>query len=169
MPKLWLVSDARNDAVLNRAIRRLPRGSGVIFRHLHLPAGERMARLRTVRTLCRAHGHTLVVAGSPDFAAGVGAAGNYGSPAPNRTLANAHSLREIGRANAFGGDAIALSPVFSTRSHPGAKPLGAVRALLLARRSLVPVVALGGVTRANFRLLERAGIFAGWAAIDGLS
>ena len=42
LPAVWLVSDARNDSVLERALRRLPRGSGLIFRHYHLdPAARR--------------------------------------------------------------------------------------------------------------------------------
>ena len=169
MPKVWLVSDERNDAVLARAIRRLPRGSGVIFRHFHLSPQEWRARLRTVRALCRSGGHVLIVAGPPTQTRRVGAAGSYGPPVPHRTLANAHSFREIGRANALGADTIVLSPVFATRSHPGTKPLGTLRALLLARRAQVPVIALGGMTRARFGLLGQARLFAGWAAIDGLS
>ena len=169
MPKVWLVSDERNDAVLARAIRRLPRGSGVIFRHFHLPPRQWRARLRTVKALCRSRGHMLIVAGPPAQARCVGAAGSYGPPVPHRTLANVHSFREVGRANALGADAIVLSPVFATRSHPGSRPLGAICALLLARRARVPVIALGGMTAARFRQLGRAGIFAGWAAIDGLS
>ncbi|MFN5818931.1 MAG: thiamine phosphate synthase, partial [Novosphingobium sp.] len=36
LPAIWLLSDARNDAVLERALMRLPRGSGFVFRHYHL-------------------------------------------------------------------------------------------------------------------------------------
>lgn len=169
LPTIWLVSDARNDAALDRAIGRLPRGSGVIFRHFHLSPREWRARLRTVQALCRKRGDMLVVAGRPARVRRFGASGSYGPPVPRRTLANVHSLRQIGRANAFGANAIVLSPVFATRSHPGAKALGRVRALLLARRARVPVIALGGMTAARFRLLGRTRIIAGWAAIDGLS
>ena len=169
MPKVWLVSDERNDALLARAIRRLPRGSGVIFRHFHLSPREWRARLRTVRALCRSGGQMLIVAVPSAQARRVGAAGSYGPPVPRRMLANVHSLREIGRANALGANAIVLSPVFATRSHPGTKALGRIRALLLARRARVPVIALGGMTAARFRLLGRTRIIAGWAAIDGLS
>ena len=43
---VWLISDARNDAVLEAALMRLPRGSGFIFRHYHLPQVERNIGLR---------------------------------------------------------------------------------------------------------------------------
>jgi len=41
IPPIWLVSDARNDGGLEQALARLPRGSGLIFRHYHLPEAQR--------------------------------------------------------------------------------------------------------------------------------
>lgn len=154
MPCLWLITDARTDAGLERAIARLPRGSGVIFRHYHLTQKERAMRLRQVRRLCRRFGHRLEIGGE-----------GYGPPAPHRRLATAHDLREIGRANRFGAQAVLISPVFPTRSHIGAPTLGRVRLLLLARRARMSAIALGGMTARRFRGL---GIH-GWAAIDGLA
>lgn len=153
-PRLWLVTDARTDAVLDRAIARLPRGSGVIFRHYHLPPPERAARLAQIRRLCRRFAHRLEIGGQ-----------GYGPPAPHRRLATAHDLREIGRANRWRAQAVLISPVFPTRSHPGAPPLGRVRLLLLARRARMPTIALGGMTARGFRGLP----VYGWAAIDGLT
>ena len=148
------MTDARTDATLDRAIARLPRGSGVIFRHYHLPARERRARLAHVRRLCRRHGHRLEVGGE-----------GYGPPAPHRRLATAHDLHEIGRANRMGAEAILLSPVHPTATHPGARALGPVRFLLLARRARVPVIALGGMTARRFRRLK----VHGWAGIDAFA
>ncbi|MCA1661890.1 MAG: thiamine phosphate synthase [Novosphingobium sp.] len=154
LPRLWLITDARNDAVLDRAIARLPRGSGVIFRHYHLTAKERATRLAQVRRLCRRFGHRLEIAGK-----------GYGSPGPHRRLATVHGLREIGSANRLGAEAVLLSPVYPTRSHRGARALGRINSLLLARRARMPVIALGGMTARRFRGLP----VHGWAAIDGLS
>jgi thiamine-phosphate pyrophosphorylase len=124
LPTIWLLSDARNDAVLESALKRLPRGSGFVFRHYHLKpdsAGE-----------ARRWGADLA----------------YG---PGGQLAPAHSLREIARATRAA--ALLLSAVFPTRSHPGAKTLGSVRFRLLAARSRKPVIALGGMNaRAALRL-----------------
>ena len=75
----------------------------------------------------------------------------------------AHSARAL---HAPLADAALLSPVFYTRSHPGARFLTPARARLIARASLVPVLALGGVNDRNAALL--AG-FSGIAAIDGLN
>jgi thiamine-phosphate pyrophosphorylase len=165
LPRLWLVSDARNDADLERLIARLPRGSGVVFRHYHLPHDERRRRFAGLRRLCRARGQRLVLAGMPGLARRWRADGAYGPPESGIALATVHGLREIGRANRAGADAVLLSPVFATRSHPGAQPLGPVRYLLLARRARVPVIALGGMDAHRARCLP----VHGWAAIDGLS
>lgn len=154
LPALWLVTDERTDVGLERAIARLPRGSGVIFRHYHLSPEARAARLGQVRRLCRRFGHRLEIGGA-----------GYGPPAPHRRLAAAHDLREIGRANRWGADAVLISPVFPTRTHPCARSLGRVRLLLLARRARMPVIPLGGMSACRFRGLK----LHGWAAIDALA
>jgi thiamine-phosphate pyrophosphorylase len=86
--------------------------------------------------------------------------------APGRILrlVTAHSLREIAQARRASADAILLSPVFATRSHPGARTLGPVRFRLLARHAKAPVIALGGMSRCKARRLR----WKNWAAIDGV-
>ncbi|MCX7864757.1 MAG: thiamine phosphate synthase, partial [Novosphingobium sp.] len=79
-------------------------------------------------------------------------------------LVTAHCLREIAMAHRARADAIVLSPVFSTRSHPGGKALGQARFRLLAARAQVPVIALGGMTRRRACTLS----WKKWAAIDGI-
>ncbi len=148
IPKIWLISDARNDAVLERAIARLPRRSGVIFLHHHLPLQERRARFARIARLCRARG--------------VEARMGYG-----HAIAKAHTMRELRQLDRR-AQMLLLSQVFATRSHSGAATLGAIRFLLMARHARLPVCALGGMTRASARRLMAAGIH-GWAAIDGLS
>lgn len=172
LPHLWLISDARNDAGLERALAALPRGSGLIFRHYHLPAAERLARFRRLQRIARARGHVVVLADSALTARAWGADGTYGAPrslSPRRRglihLATAHDFREIGLARRLGADAALLSPVFPTRSHPGGAVLGPVRFGLLARQARLPVIALGGMTAERARGLR----WKRWAAIDGLS
>jgi len=171
LPRLWLVSDARNDAVLERAIARLPRGSGLIFRHYHLPPGERRARFAVLARAIHARGGVAVLAGDMALARRWGADGAYGAPGlvgpggRGLRLVTTHSLREIARARRVRADALLLSPAFATRSHPGAAGLGVVRWRLLARRGCLTVVALGGMDGARARRLGAQA----WAAIDGLS
>jgi thiamine-phosphate pyrophosphorylase len=100
-----------------------------------------------------------------------GASGLLVRPSPLRSLPSrglklitAHSLREIAAGRRARADAIVLSPVFATRSHPGARTLGPLRFRLLAARAGLPVIALGGMDAARARRLGQAP----WAAIDGL-
>lgn len=167
VPRTLLLTDARNDHRLESAIARLPRGSALVFRHYHLPPAQRRARFETLRRLCKRRGLLIITAGE---ARGWRADGRYGAPRSlGRTaglrFATAHSLAEIGAAVRARADAILLSPVFPTRSHPGAPVLGSLRFLHLVRCSPLPVIALGGMTK---RRAARLPVW-GWAAIDGIT
>jgi thiamine-phosphate pyrophosphorylase len=170
LPEIWLISDARNDARLESVLLHLPRRSGLVFRHYHLDGVERRKRYDALARIARTRGHLVVLAGTAREARRWGAVGAYGEvgrlaggPALLR-LATAHSLREIGRAQRIRADAILLSPVFATRSHPGADTLGPTRFRLLARHALLPVIALGGISRRRAKTLA----WKNWAAIDGI-
>lgn len=158
MPRLALLTDARNDAGLERAIRRLPRGSVLVFRHYHLDRAARAARLEQVARLARVRGVTVVLAGP-----GYGPARHLSARRGLR-LATAHDMRELAAAARARASAVLLSPVFPTRSHPGGKVLGPVRFNCLARLSPIPVLALGGMDFSRLRQVRAHG----FAAIDGL-
>lgn len=160
LPTIWLLSDARSDAALDAALRRLPRGSGLVFRHYHLGESQRRSRFDQVARLARARGHVVALAGSKRQARRWGADLAYG---PRGDLVPAHSLREIGRARR--ALALLLSPVFPTRSHPGAPHLGPLRFRLLAARAQVPVIALGGMNARSARRLK----WLHWAGIDAFA
>ena len=170
-PNLWLMSDERNDAALEQALERLPRGSGFIYRHYHLDDADRVARWFELLRLVRARNHVAVLADSAQTALEWGANGTYGAPRalyPTRDLlmlATAHDLAEIGLANRARADAVLLSPVFPTYSHPNAATLGPLRFRLLASYARMPVIALGGMTPSRAERLD----WPRWAAIDGLS
>ena len=170
LPDIWVVTDARNDARIDAVLARLPRGSGVIFRHYHLPAGERRRRFDALRRVAHSLGHLVVLSGSAAQARAWRADGAYGSPRllsrgpAVLRLVTAHSLTELARAKQARADAILLSPVFATRSHPGGNVLGPVRFRLLAHRSPVPVIALGGLSARRARAVR----WKNWAAIDGI-
>lgn len=159
MPRVVLLSDARNDATLECALRALPPGSALVWRHYHLAPGARAARLRALLPVAALRGVVVVQAGP-----GYGPAQRLSRRAPLR-LATAHNLREIGAAVRAGAHAVLLSPVFPTRSHPGAPVLGALRFNGLARLSPLPVLALGGMTQRRLKQVRAHG----FAAIDGLS
>jgi thiamine-phosphate pyrophosphorylase len=151
-----------------RALDRLPRGSAVIFRHYR--TADRRALFERVRALARRRGLVLLLAGTPREAARWRADGAHGRSAhlrasrPLLRTAPAHDARELARARA---DAVLVSPVFATRSHPGTRTLGGLRFGMLAQRTGLPVIALGGMDARRFSRLAPLGAH-GWAAIDSL-
>ncbi|MDE2595999.1 MAG: thiamine phosphate synthase [Sphingomonadales bacterium] len=171
LTRLWLLTDARNDAALEAALARLPRGSGLVLRHYHLPEAQRRARFRVLARVARRFGHCVVLSGSAAQARRWGADGAYGAAARLTRgpvllrLVTAHSLRELGEARRARADAVLLSPVWPSASHPGGKALGTLRFRLLSQRAGLPVIALGGMNLPRARALKPAA----WAAIDGLS
>lgn len=170
LPDIWLISDARNDSGLEAALKRLPRGSGLIFRHYHLNDEARRKHFAKLARLARSGGHVVALSGSAREARRWKAAGAYGPPSRLGSgpaalrLVTAHSLREIGMAHRARAHAILLSPVFATRSHPVGKVLGPVRFRLFAAYARVPIFALGGMTARRSRAL----LWKKWAAIDGI-
>lgn len=162
------------------AIRQLPRRSAVILRHPDPAERERLAR--HLLGICRSRDLRLMIAGDAPLANTIGAGGLHlpeqllrygrrgwrGMRRPGWLVtAAAHSPAAIQRAARAGVDAVLLSPVFATASHPGAKPLGLLKFARLVRQSPVPVYALGGISAATAPRLAGTGA-AGFAAIDGL-
>ncbi len=169
LPRLWLMTDERQGEDLWAALRRLPRGAGVVFRHYGLAPGERRKLFDRVRKVARRRGLLLLLAGTDRQARAWGADGSHGAGRGSRPrTASAHDLPELRLAERSGAELVFLSPVFPTRSHLGARSLGPVRFALLARQSKLPVVALGGMSPARARRLKAASIY-GWAAIDAWS
>lgn len=179
VPTVWLLTDERIDtAALLKAAARLPRGAGIVLRHYHLTLEHRRALFDALARIARRRGLRLLLAGSVAQAVAWRADGAHGGngerglarrhrpPGFLRTVP-AHDRREVRAAARAGADAAFLSPLFATRSHPGADCLGPGRFAALARDARLPVMALGGVHPRHARLVTRLGA-SGYGAIDGL-
>lgn len=166
IPTLWLFTDERIGDALWPALRRLPRGAGVIVRHHGLPPGERRALWRRLRRIALARDLVLVRAGATSLGYGeAGVHGWTGATRPGLRTVGVHDRRELARAARSRIDAVFVSPVFTTRSHTGARPLGPQAAGRLARAAPMPALALGGMDSRRARRLAPLGL-SGWAAID---
>ncbi len=171
LPRIWLLSDARNDAVLERVLALLPPRSGFIYRHYHLGPRQRRSRYAALATIARSHDHLLLLSDGPATAQNWSADGVYGSPTSIGLggglvrLATVHDRRELDAANLVRADAVVISPVYETKSHENAQLLGEDGFRKLAQLAEMPAIALGGMdaNRAARLGCER------WAAIDGLS
>ena len=173
LPRIWLMTDERAGEALWPALARLPRGAGVIFRHHATPPAERRRMFDRVRRIARRRGLLLMLAGPAEQAIGWCADGVHGrsrnAPGQRRLrTAPVHDVREMARSRSIGADLLLLSPVFTTRSHPGAHALGRWQFAALASLANVPVVALGGMTHRRAQRLMPLGAY-GWAAIDAFT
>lgn len=164
LPQRWLMTDERLGERLPAIVAALPRGSGIVFRHYATPPPARRALFEQVRRIARARGHVLLVAGAP-LPGGDGVHGRMARRGRGMATRPVHSVAERIAAERAGVDAIFVSPVFATASHPGARGLGRVRFGLLVRGARVPVIALGGMTGTRAATLRPFGVI-GWAAID---
>ncbi len=145
LPVTWLFTDPRAGDPL-QAAARLPRGSGIVLRHHQLPAAERAVLWQRLARLAARRGLLLLDAHDP-------------------LIGKAHDRRELVAARRSGAALVFVSPVFATRTHPGAPALGPVRFGLLVRGCGVPVAALGGMNARRFRRLRPLGAVA-WGGID---
>lgn len=192
IPALFLLTDDARLPDPVAAVQRLPRGAAVIARARDRDALD--ALVAALVPVCRRRGVALIVAGDVRLALRHGADGVHLSeslcrrhsaaaalalpPAgrsarPLLLTAAAHSLPAVLRAGRLGATAVLLSPVFATQSHPGARPLGAIRLAALIRATRrkgvgATVVALGGVTPTTARRLADSGV-GGVAAIGALA
>ena len=153
---LWLMTDERIGDV-RAAVAALPRGSGVVFRHFSLPKLERRALFAQVRRIARRRQLTMVVEGTDRTLRGDGL-----------HMMRAHDARELHLARRARAELVFASPVFATRSHPGARTLGVVRLGLMLGAMRSRAVALGGMNATRWKRV-RALELHGWAAIDGLN
>ncbi|MBR0652428.1 thiamine phosphate synthase [Roseomonas terrae] len=179
LPALWLVTDPLRLPDPLPAARRLPRGSGVLARSVEAGVLRRLsslARRRRLVLLVAGDGRSALAAGAglhlPDRRMTRGLlpflrARRAGAPHALLTVAAHGGAAAAARTRRLRPDLAFLSPIFATRSHPGATALGPLRWMALARRLGVPAAALGGVSAATAPRVPRRA--AGLAAIDGLA
>ncbi|RIA44390.1 thiamine-phosphate diphosphorylase [Hephaestia caeni] len=165
-PRLWLMTDERLGESLWTALDNLPPGAGIVFRHYRTPLAERRRLFAAVQAIADRRGLVLVRAGADRLAAREDGVHNAARRPERGLLTRAvHARREAIAAARVGADLIFVSPVFATRSHPGAAVLGVARARAIARTFPGAAIALGGVTPARGRRMMRFGFY-GWAAIQ---
>ena len=177
LPPLLFFTDPDRTPKPWETVARLPRGSGVVFRHFGgVDARETALRLREAT---RASDGRLLIGLDEDLAEAVDADGVH---LPGRALDQAVRLSTArpdwlitGAAHSVealatpGLDALIVSPVFPAGgASSGAEPLGLARFARWARATPCPVYALGGVDAGNARSLIGSGAcgLAGVSAIQ---
>ena len=173
LPPLVLVTDDERLPDPCAAARLLPHGSLVLLRSRRKSRREELAR--ALAAIARRRGLFLLIADDPDLAsaaegmhfpeARAGRLAYWRARRPKAFMtASAHSLRAAVRAARWGADAVFLSPVFPTASHPDCAALAPMRVRLMAQRVPTPIYALGGIDARNVGRLAGARL-AGIAAV----
>ncbi len=175
-PTRVLVTDAKKLPDPIAAIKRLARGSAVIFRDYEIQNRERLGR--DLKRACHKRGVWFLVAADARLARRIRADGLHLPEWMIRhgngrwrlwrqrnwiVTAAAHSPAALAAAARAGVDAAVLSPVFPTTSHPGAPSLGVLRFTAWSQKAGLCVYALGGMTPKNARRVKSFG----FAATDG--
>jgi len=176
LPPLVLMTDDDRLPDPCAAARSLPRGSLIVLRARDKQRRKELAA--ALARIARARSLFLLIADDPELArsadgahfpeARMGALATWRARRPDWFLTtSAHSLAAVQRAARFGADAVFLSPIFPTASHPGRAALTPIRLRLMAQEARVPIYALGGIHAGNARELLGAKL-AGIAAIGAL-
>lgn len=168
IPRVWLMTDARIADRLPRIIAALPPRSAVIVRPYALGDGGTEQAVRPLRRIARARRHLLLLAGTGDARAYDGRHGFNGCMKGRPLSVPVHDRREAGRARQAGVEVVMVSPVYPTRSHADARPIGRRGFRSLAAQAGGRAIALGGMDAARFRYLRFDGAH-GWAGIDALA
>jgi thiamine-phosphate diphosphorylase len=169
LPRLHAVTDERIARLADLGDRALAlASSGPVALHARGHSLSGHDHLTLARVLGAAAPDRLFVNDRLDVALAAGAAGvqlstNGLTPADARRLSVAwwigvsvHTPEEAVTAQALGADYLLAGPVFATPTHPDGQPFG-VEGLARFTRLGLPVVAIGGVTRANARNVVSAG------------
>ena len=176
-----MLSDADRLPDWQALIAAHPSAVGLVLRDYAHPKRAHLAA--QMAQACRKQGRYFSVAGDARLAASVGAAFHcpsymlarpalrHGRAAPQDSAA-VHNMAELIAAQRAGFRSVLIAPAFATRSHPGARPLGAMRAAVLlraARQMGLAAYAMGGMGWARWRRLGGFKAASGFAAIDAFN
>ena len=180
--KLLLITDSKrfenHQAMLHVLELALQGGvDTILLREKSLDSAKLLALASKTRILTHQYHAKLMIHSQADIANAVNADGVHvdassiaeigkikawlnSSNSESATLVSAscHNAKELEQAQRLGADFAFLSPVFPTKSHPGAPCLGAEVFLKLTQTVRMPILALGGIDEHSKKHLKGAGL-----------
>ena len=175
LPKIYPVTDTRISGLSHiEQVRRLIAGGATLIqlREKNAPAGEFYDAALESIALAREHGVKIVINDRVDIAVASGADGvHLGQddlpPDQARRLLgegavigfSTHSVEQAREAIGLPVDYIAIGPIFGTTTKENPDPVVGLEGLIAVREAIgeFPLVAIGGITRANTRTVLNAG------------
>ena len=174
LPALFAFTDPVRTPDPVHLAESLPPGTGLVLRTFG--KSQLKAKASIMAAICERRGLTLLIAADPQLAKAVGADGVHWPEArlpqaararfKGLQTASAHSPMALRQAQKT-MDAVFVSTAFASNSLSARRALGPHRLASYARRSRIPVFALGGINTTTVKRLTRTGI-SGVAAIEGL-
>ena len=171
LPEFYAISDAGQIGVhaqLSALARTLANGLKLVqLREPKLDPARRRSFVQAAVELCHRHGARVLVNGDAGLAKASGADGLH-LPAsqlaalPSRpdfplVAASCHSVAELESAGRLGCDFAVFGPVRASASHPGMAGIGWDSLAAALGVPPLPTFALGGLSRADLDLAQRAG------------
>ncbi len=180
-PPLLLMTDTERLPDPSRIIPKLPSGSGVIVRHFS--RSSKIELVRKIKKLCLKHKVKLLVSDDVSLALSQGLDGVHLSEKALRKVAGCgrlvrpkpdffvsaacHSQLALCQAERAQIDAVLISPVFETDSHPHARSKKPWSFQNLTRNTSLKPYALGGLNGKTAQRLCHTRV-CGFAGISGL-
>lgn len=178
MPTQIYMTDSQRYPLGEEFYKNLPKNTMVIIREYD--AINRSQQIQSIASICKKHKIPFSISSSWQLAIKLNAHGvhipqymrhkipSIISKLPSKIIvsASAHERKQLYQNAQLGCDASILSPVFSTKSHPGTEPLR--RGIVAHSRDIGQthdVYALGGINGSNVRSLKHRA-FSGIAGIS---
>lgn len=182
--RLYAVSDSSylQGRTLAQAVREAIEGGATIvqYREKKKSPEEMLAEASALRAVCRDCGIPFIVNDSVELAQAVDADGVHlgledGSLERARQIlgegkiigASAHNPREARAAQAQGADYLGCGAVFGSATKTNVQAISPEILREVTQAVTIPVVAIGGITRENIRLLRGCGL-SGVAVVSAL-
>ena len=175
VPRFVLMTDDDRLPDPSMFIPLLPRGSAVIVRSKSQEKKDSLAHV--ISSVCRRHHVAVLVSHEqppkilisdgihiPEASRCSWSRRDFRRLRPSLITTSAHSLKAAQSAHVWGADAVLLSPIAPTQSHPNGKSLGFWRGTRIQRQIDIPAIALGGIDLKSARRMFDLG-FGGCAGI----
>ncbi len=168
----FFFTNRKRCADLSSVIKNLPKNSAIIFREYDLEAPEREKLATEIMQICRKYGHKILIGKNLELARKLRADGVHFSDhdqlplqilnrknLPQKFILSVacHNFLSVLKLRKLKIDAIFISPIFLTKSHPNAQPLGLQRLSRIILKTKSSIYALGGVNSQNINSLQRLG------------
>ena len=178
IPKIILFTDDENIISPVALAKIIPINWGILIRNYNAP--NRKALIYEAAKICTERGIFFIIANDLSLALSLKASGLHLSEyySSNNVLSpvfihskrlnittSAHSFYKFTIANRYKFDAIFLSPILKTQTHPGQKELGIYRFIALCKKTRIKTFALGGVKLNHYNRLIKFGLY----GISGIS